>query len=133
MDRQEAERLVNEIRDIPSPTEEEIFLYTDALNYLIEKTGKPEWMMELGGYYYEEKRFDLALKYYEMAAAKNDTSAFCCLGYIWYYGRTGERDFEKAFENKSVIHPEDGICEMFPIGFDPKKNVAASSVKRTVS
>ena len=35
-------------------------------------------------------------------------------------------DFEKAFENKSVIHPEDGICEMFPIGFDPKKNVAAA-------
>ena len=35
-------------------------------------------------------------------------------------------DFEKAFENKSVIHPEDGICEMFPIGFEPKKNVAAA-------
>ena len=35
-------------------------------------------------------------------------------------------DFEKAYENASVIHPEDGIHEMFPIGFDPKKNVAAS-------
>ena len=35
-------------------------------------------------------------------------------------------DFEKAYENKSIIHPEDGIKEMFPIGFDPKKNVAAS-------
>ena len=35
-------------------------------------------------------------------------------------------DFEKAYENKSVIHPEDGIIEMFPIGFEPKKNVAAS-------
>ena len=35
-------------------------------------------------------------------------------------------DFEKAYENKSVIHPEDGIHEMFPIGFDPKKNLAAS-------
>ena len=35
-------------------------------------------------------------------------------------------DFETAYENKSVIHPEDGIKEMFPIGFDPKKNVAAS-------
>ena len=35
-------------------------------------------------------------------------------------------DFEDAFENESVIHPEDGIKEMFPIGFDPKKNVAAS-------
>ena len=35
-------------------------------------------------------------------------------------------DFEKAFDNPSVIHPEDGIHEMFPIGFDPKKNLAAS-------
>lgn len=35
-------------------------------------------------------------------------------------------DFEKAYENASVIHPEDGIHEMFPIGFDPKKNVAAA-------
>ncbi len=35
-------------------------------------------------------------------------------------------DFEKAYENSSVIHPEDGICEMFPIGFEPKKNVAAA-------
>ena len=35
-------------------------------------------------------------------------------------------DFEKAFENASVIHPEDGIHEMFPIGFDPKKNIAAA-------
>lgn len=35
-------------------------------------------------------------------------------------------DFEKAYNNKSVIHPEDGIHEMFPIGFDPKHNVAAS-------
>ena len=35
-------------------------------------------------------------------------------------------DFESAFENKSIIHPEDGIKEMFPIGFEPKKNVAAT-------
>ena len=35
-------------------------------------------------------------------------------------------DFEKAIDNESVIHPEDGICEMFPIGFDPKHNVAAA-------
>ena len=35
-------------------------------------------------------------------------------------------DFEKAYKNKSVIHPEEGIHEMFPIGFEPKNNVAAS-------
>ena len=35
-------------------------------------------------------------------------------------------NFEEAYENESVIHPEDGIKEMFPIGFEPKKNVAAA-------
>ena len=35
-------------------------------------------------------------------------------------------DFEKAVDNKIVIHPEDGIHEMFPIGFEPKRNIAAS-------
>jgi len=35
-------------------------------------------------------------------------------------------DFEKSMNNKIVIHPEDGIHDMFPIGFEPKKNLAAS-------
>ena len=35
-------------------------------------------------------------------------------------------DFEKAVDNPSVIHPEDKIHEMFPIGFEPKRNIAAS-------
>jgi putative selenate reductase molybdopterin-binding subunit len=35
-------------------------------------------------------------------------------------------DFEKAYQNQTIIHNEDGIHEMFPIGFDPKNNVAAS-------
>ncbi len=35
-------------------------------------------------------------------------------------------DFEQAIDNPSILHPEDGICEMFPIGFEPKRNIAAS-------
>lgn len=35
-------------------------------------------------------------------------------------------DFEKALDHQSVIHPETGIHEMFPIGFKPEKNIAAS-------
>ncbi len=35
-------------------------------------------------------------------------------------------DFEKAYENKTIIHDEPEIHEMFPIGFEPKKNVAAA-------
>jgi len=35
-------------------------------------------------------------------------------------------DYEQAIDNPSVIHPEDGIHDMFPIGFEPKRNIAAS-------
>lgn len=34
-------------------------------------------------------------------------------------------DFEKAEGHKSIIHPEKECHEMFPIGFNPSKNIAA--------
>ena len=80
------------------PSEDEVFIFIEAMNFLIEELKDPSDMLYLGGYYYEIKRFDLALKYYEMAALFDYDPAYECLGYIWYYGRTGERDFKKAFE-----------------------------------
>ncbi|MBI9009381.1 MAG: molybdopterin-dependent oxidoreductase [Tenericutes bacterium] len=35
-------------------------------------------------------------------------------------------DFEKAIDHKSIIHPEPEAHEMFPIGFEPLRNIAAS-------
>lgn len=35
-------------------------------------------------------------------------------------------DFEKAYKHQSVIHSEPEVHEMFPIGFEPEHNVAAS-------
>ena len=35
-------------------------------------------------------------------------------------------DFESAADNSVIIHPEPEIHEMFPIGFKPKRNIAAS-------
>jgi CO/xanthine dehydrogenase Mo-binding subunit len=35
-------------------------------------------------------------------------------------------DLETAIDHPSVIHPEEEIHEMFPIGFEPKRNIAAS-------
>lgn len=35
-------------------------------------------------------------------------------------------DFEDAIDNKSIIHDEPEAHEMFPIGFEPKRNIAAS-------
>ena len=71
--------------------------FIEAEKFLIETTGDPGRMMDLGGFYYEQKEFELALKYYEMAEMSGYEPAAICLGYVWYYGRTGTRDFEKAF------------------------------------
>lgn len=81
-----------------NPSEEEFFAFTEAMGYLIEKVKSPGDMMFLGGVYYELKDYDLALKYYEMAAAYDSRDAYAGLGYIWYYGRTGKKDYEKAFQ-----------------------------------
>lgn len=63
-----------------------------------------------------------------VVAAVNEDIAFKALKLIKvdYEVLKPVLDFEDAFNNESVIHPEEGIHEMFPIGFDPKHNVAAS-------
>ena len=80
--------------------EDAFFIYTEALKYLIAETMDPEYMFELGGAYYYEKVYDLALKYYGMTVEydKDNIGALGGLGYIWYYGRTGTVDYKKAFE-----------------------------------
>lgn len=94
----EARRMIRDYYKISLPTEEDDFRFTEALSFIIEKNRDTRAMMELGGWYYGRRLFDLALKYYEMAAEYKDASAWGCLGYIWYYGRTGEKNYEKAFK-----------------------------------
>ena len=95
----EAKRIREEYFDKTNPSEEDRFLYSEAeaVRFLIEETKNDNYMVELGGMYYEQQYFDLALKYYEMAAEYNNLYAISNLGYVWYYGRTGERNYEKAF------------------------------------
>ncbi len=93
----EAKRICSDYYQNTHPTDEDTFLYTEALRFLIEETKDSNCMVALGGLYYESRQFDLALKYYELAAEYNNLSAISCLGYIWYYGRTGEKNYEKAF------------------------------------
>ncbi|MCR5781128.1 MAG: sel1 repeat family protein [Clostridia bacterium] len=93
----EAHKICRDYFNITNPSEEDSFVYTEALKYLIEETKDPRCMVELGGYYYELREFGLALKYYELAAEYDNLNAIIGLGYIWYYGRTGEKNYEKAF------------------------------------
>ncbi|MBQ1316252.1 MAG: sel1 repeat family protein, partial [Lachnospiraceae bacterium] len=94
----EAKKILRHFYSLSNPTEEEEFLYTEALQFLIAETKDSDYMVDLGGFYYDKREFDLALKYYEMAAEYGNRYAISNLGYIWYYGRTGEKDYEKAFK-----------------------------------
>ena len=84
-------------------TEEECFLLTEALSFLIHETNNSRYMVQLGGFYYYQKNYELALKYYTMAAELGNESAVIGLGYIWYYGRTGIVDYEKAYKYFSKV------------------------------
>ena len=94
----EAQQIQNSFYRKSNPSEDDVFLFTEAMTFLINETQDPVYMMRLGGYYYEQRQFELALKYYELAAEYKYPEAYICLGYIWYYGRTGTRDYEKAFK-----------------------------------
>ncbi len=126
----EARDIARKFYDNQNPSEEEVFLFTEAMNFLIEEEHNPADMLGLGGCYYEIKRFDLALKYYEMAVSYDYDDAFECLGYIWYYGRTGERDFKKAFEYFSKLMEKGNpvatykVADMYKNGYYVEKDQA---------
>ena len=96
--------------------DDDFFLFTEVAQLLYDCTSDLAFMRSLGGVYYEKKEFDLARKYYEIAAEKGDKGACIGLGYIWYYGRTGETDYKKAFEYfsqcKGDINAEHKIADM---------------------
>ncbi|MBN2540868.1 MAG: molybdopterin-dependent oxidoreductase [Bacilli bacterium] len=45
---------------------------------------------------------------------------------VQYQVLTPILNFEEAVDNEIILHPEPEIHEMFPIGFEPKRNIAAS-------
>ena len=121
MNSSEAHEIIDRYYQRNVHSEDETFEYTEALSYLITEKNDPRAMMELGGHYYELREFDLALKYYDMAAALDYEAANECLGYIWYYGRTGTKDYEKAFRYFSAAAKKGNIVARYKIA-DMYKN-----------
>ena len=124
----EARKIVEEFDENKNLSEDEVFMFTEAMDFLIEEEHDPADMMYLGGYYYENKRFDLALKYYEMAAIFDYDPAYECLAYIWYYGRTGQKDFRKAYEYFSKLKEKGNpvaaykVADMYRNGYYVEKD-----------
>lgn len=130
MDSMQAKRIINKYYHNENPTEDDKFFYTEALGYLIETENDPHYMMELGGHYYGMRKFDLALRYYEMAADLDFEEAYSCLGYVWYYGRTGVKDYKRAFEcfskcmEKGDMVATYKIADMYKNGYYVQKDPA---------
>lgn len=124
----EAKHIVWDFEELVTPTEDDIFMYTEALSFLIKETKDPRYMMDLGGYYYGKKIFDLAEKYYLLADEYDYEEAAACLGYIYYYGRTGSPDYKKAFEcfSKSAklgnIQSYYKVADMYKNGYYVEKD-----------
>ena len=124
----EAKKIRENYYDLTNPNDENKFLYTEALDFLISETKNPDYMNELGAMYYSDRNFDLALKYYEMAAEAGNLYATSNLGYIWYYGRTGQKDYEKAFHyfdkarQMGDLISEYKIADMYKNGYYVKKD-----------
>ncbi|MDO4834773.1 MAG: tetratricopeptide repeat protein [Bacillota bacterium] len=124
----EAKSIIDEYEYKSVLTDDEEFLLLEALEFMINTTKETEWMVRLGGYHYDKRNFDLALKYYEMADELGDKWAAEGLGYIWYYGRTGEKDYKKAFDYyhkamdngnlKSMVK----VADMYKNGYGVDKN-----------
>ena len=128
MNEKDARKIVNALGYKNNLSDQEMFMFTEAMNFLIKRNQNPEDMMLLGGVYYEQRNFDLALKYYEMAANLDFEPAMCGLGYIWYYGRIGKVDYEKAFKyfSKSAtlgnIQSEYKVADMYKNGYFVEKD-----------
>lgn len=124
----DANRIIEDFYDKLNPTKEDEILYVDALKYLIENYNDPKALRTLGGYYYGNKDFKLAEKYYLLAAEYNDEYAFDGLGYIYYYGRCGVVDYEKAFyyyQKASDLGVDEAtikLSDMYKKGLGVEKN-----------
>lgn len=118
---EKAQQILDDYYDLTQPTYEDDIQLINALEYLIKETNNPEYMVELGGWYYGQKQFDLAEEYYLMAAKLDYNNAYECLDYIYYYGRVGQPDYEKAFHYYKLASDQGNLVAAYKLA-DMYKN-----------
>ncbi len=134
MDTSKALLAIQNYYDIENPTADDEFIYTESLKIMITETKDPKYMAELAWFYCDRKRFDLEIKYLEMAAECVYGPACEKLGYMWYFGQHGEKDYKKAFEyfttgsetdkygNEGSLWAKYKLADMYRFGLSVEKN-----------
>ncbi len=97
MDKKIAYEIIDEYYSKKKHEKEDEEDLIEALKFLSDNDDTKA-SVSLGGIYYENKKFELAEKYYLKAADEGSVRAMTCLGYVYYYGRVGSPDYEKAFK-----------------------------------
>lgn len=72
--------------------------FEEACQYLVDNFDDGNVAVDLATQYYRDEKYNLALKYYSYAAEKCVPFANTGLGYIYYFGRLGKPDYQKAYE-----------------------------------
>ena len=85
------------------------------------EAGNADAMNDLGAQYYGgnrgfEQSFQNAAYYYDMAAQNGSRQAQENLGYIYYYGRIGKPDYEKAFHYFALGAFDGHLISLYKIG-----------------
>lgn len=123
-----AKEIIDTYIDLTKPSYQDDIEYIQALEFLIEQTKDPEYMVQLGSWYYEQRQYDLAEEYYLKAAKLNNVDAFECLGYLYYYGKVGEPDYEKAYtylkkaSDENDVYAAFKLADMYRYGYYVKKD-----------
>lgn len=118
---EKAQQILDDYYDLTHTNYEDDISLIHALEFLIQETKNPEYMVELGGWYYEQRQFDLAEEYYLMAANLEYVDAYECLGYIYYYGRVGQPDYKKAFHYYKLASDKGNLVASYKLA-DMYKN-----------
>ncbi|WP_295567671.1 tetratricopeptide repeat protein [uncultured Holdemanella sp.] len=118
---EKAQQILDDYYDLTQPKYEDDIALIHALEFLIKETNNPEYMVELGAWYYGQKQFDLAEEYYLMASKLGYNDAYECLGYIYYYGRVGHPDYEKAFHYYKLASDKGNLVAAYKLA-DMYKN-----------
>lgn len=118
---EKAQQILDDYYDLTQPTYEDDIALIHALEFLINETNNPEYMVELGAWYYRQKQFDLAEEYYLMASKQEYNAAYECLGYIYYYGRVVHPDYEKAFHYYKLASDQGNLIASYKVA-DMYKN-----------